>query len=448
MSLKPLSRRTLLRGAKDIAIALPFLEAMLPRRATAAPTPKRFVFFFFANGVNPESWFLTGTPPAIGTLPPTLQPLTPLQSKLVLLSGVNMQTGQENRGNGHSVGITNLLVARKFIVDTMDNQAQFGAHGWGAGISIDQEIASRVGSGTPYPSLQFGVQSLKTYASNAYSYISYSGPGKPIPCEDSPQKMFTKLFSNIGAAAGDLQTRVDKRKSVLDYVTEDFRQVSSKVSASDRTKLDAHLTALRDIETRLTFTGQPGPSCARPNPTYPRDYSANVAFPATGKLQMDLLAMAFACDLTRVATLQWSTGQSGTTHHAVGATRAHHSYSHGTDVESVTMLQKIQTWYMTQLAYLGTSMAALKDSNGGTVLDSSVILAGSEVGVGQTHTHLNMPWVLLGSCGGAIKTNRWLAYNNVTHNDLYVSMMNAMGIPATSFGDPKYSRGPLPGLVG
>ncbi len=444
VTLARLPRRTVLRGAGGIAISLPFLEAMLPRMASAAPAVKRFVFFYFSNGVNPTVWHPTAAPGPIGTLPETLSPLEPLKDKLVILSGVNMQSARENPGNGHNVGMTNILTGRKFLFET---NTEFGAKGWGAGITIDQEIASRIGAGTPYGSLQFGVQTLRSYGANAYSYISYSGPSKPIPCEDSPQKMFTKLFTTIGSGSGDAQARLDKRKSVLDFVAEDFRQVNAKVGAGDKAKLDAHLTALRDIESRLSFVGQAGPACTKPVLTFPRDHNTSSAFPAVGKLQMDMLAMAFACDLTRVATLQWSSGQSGTTHSWAGVNEAHHGLSHKTDAASVILLQKVQQWYMTQLAYLGGAMA-LKDSNGASVLDNSVVLASSEIGVGPTHTFLNMPYVMLGGAGGAIKTNRFLKYTNATHNDLFVSIMNAMGIPATSFGDPKYSRGPLAGLVG
>ncbi len=445
MNRAPLSRRTVLRGSGSVAVALPFLEAMLPRMATAAPAPKRFVYFFFPNGVNPSSWFPAGASSGLGTLPETLSPLAPLQSKLVVLAGVNMQSARENPGNAHGVGMTNLLTGRKFI---FEENTRFGAEGWGAGITIDQEIASRIGVGSRYASLQFGVQTLRVYGgAPVYAYTSYSGPSKPMPCEDNPQRMFTKLFTTIDSGSGDAQARLDRRKSVLDFIGEDFRQVNTRVGAGDRSKLDAHLTALRDIESRLSFVGKAGPACTKPIQTYPRDHNTNSAFPAVGKLQMDMLAMAFACELTQVATLQWSSGASGTTHTWAGANEPHHSLSHKTDAASVAQLQRIQQWYMTQLAYLGQALA-IKDSNGVSVLDNSVVLAGSEVGVGPTHTYLNMPYVLLGGAGGAIKTNRFIKYSNATHNDLFVSIMNATGIPATSFGDPKYSMGPLPGLAG
>jgi hypothetical protein len=440
----PLSRRTILRGAGGAAVALPFLEAMEPRRAAAAPV-KRFVFFFFSNGISRDTWAPTGTDTSF-TLPFGLEPLKPLQSKLVVFQGVNMETARKNPGNGHNVGMTNLLTARRFL---KEKDTQFGAIGWGADATIDQVIAGKVGQSTKFASLQFGVQTFKSYGANAYSYISYAGPQKPVPNEDDPVKMWNRIFSGVGATPASQEERLAKRKSVLDYVSEDFRQLNTRLGGADRAKLESHLNAVREIERRLTFTAQAGPACKRPTVTNPAGgINTNGNYPAIGKLQMDLLTMALACDLTRVATLQWSSGQSGTQHPWAMMPSGHHGVSHLTDEGSIAQLKRVQNWYMQQLYYLAKSMDDIKEAGGTSILDSTALLSCSEVAVGNTHTFLDMPFVLLGSCGGAIKTNRYLRYTNAAHNDLYVSMMNAMGIAATSFGETGFGRGPLPGVVG
>jgi hypothetical protein len=439
----PIGRRAVLRGAGGAAIALPLLEVMRTRPAHAAPT-KRFAFFFFSNGVCRDTWTPTGTESAF-TLPFALEPLKPLQTKLVVFQGVNMESARKNPGNGHNVGMTNLLTARKFL---KEKDTDFGAVGWGADATIDQVIAARVGAATKFASLQFGVQTFKDYGANAYSFISYAGPQKPVPNENDPVKMFNRIFTGVGASPASQEERIAKRKSVLDFVSEDFKQLSGRLGGADKAKVDSHLAAVREIERRLGVTGTVGPACKRPMVTNPAaGVNSNSAYPAIGKLQMDLLAMAFACDLTRVATFQWSSGQSSTQHSWAGVSGSHHPVSHLTDDGSIMSLKTIQRWYMEQLAYLGK---ALDDAKEGTtsILDSTALLAGSEVAVGNTHTFVDMPFLLLGGCGGAIKTNRFLRFTNAAHGDLYVSMQNAMGITASSFGEPGIGKGPLAGVVG
>lgn len=438
----PLHRRTLLRGAAGAAIALPLLEAMGSRRAHAAG-PKRFAFFYFSNGTSKEAWTTTGSDTNF-VLPVALEPLKPLQKKMLVYQGINMETARKNPGNGHNVGITNLLTARKFL---KEKDTEFGAVGWGADATIDQVIAAKIGTATKFPSLQFGVQSFRFYGANAYSNISYSGPQKTVPNEDDPVKMFNRIFAGVGAAPASQQERLDKRKSVLDFVGEDFKQVNARVGGSDRQKLDQHLSAIREIERRLSVTTQVSAACKRPTVANPMGgVNSNVNFPVVGKLQMDLLTMAFTCDLTRVATLQWGSAQSGNSFNWLTSTMSHHPLSHLTDADSVAQLIRIQTWFMEQLAYLGGALDAVAEP-GGSVLDSAAVLSCSEVAIGNTHSFVDMPFVQLGGCGGAIKTGRLVKYTNAPHNDLYTSIMNAMGIAATGFGDPMFSRGPLSGLV-
>lgn len=161
--------------------------------------------------------------------------------------------------------------------------------------------------------------------------------------------------------------------------------------------------------------------------------------------------MALACDLTRVATLQWERSVGDVRFTWLGADRGHHSLSHDPDsmADSVEMLTKINTWYAEQLAYLMTRMASIKEGTG-TMLDNTVIFWCNELSRGNAHSHPDMPFLLAGGVGGALKTGRFLRYGStatVPHNNLLVSLMNTMGLPDQTFGDPKYCTGPLVGLV-
>lgn len=434
-----------MRGAAGTAIALPLLDAMVPRRAIAAPT-KRFAFMYFSNGVMQDTWFPTGTETSF-TLPSSLEPLKPLQSKLVVLKGIDLSPStRKSSGVGHKRGINCLLTARP-------NLNEFGN-----GISIDQAIAEGIGKGSPVASIQAGVMSNKKYTGTGHTYISYSGPQKPLPNEDNPQELFKRVFSTVrypdGNAApttpGALDDRSVKRKSVLDFVSEDLRQLTPRVSASDRSRLEAHLTSLRDIERRLSIVTQVGASCKKLTVTNPSSgFNAFPDYPVIGKLQMDIIAMAFICEVSRVATLMWSTSQSDVQFSFIQVPSYHHIMSHNSDETSLGHLRKINNWYVQQLYYLAKTLDDVKEPTGGSILDNSVLLSGSEVAVGQTHSFQSIPFLLMGGANCGIKGNRFLTYPNAAHNDLFTSILAAMGLPsATPFGEPGLGKGPLPGLVG
>ncbi len=430
-----LSRRSLLRGAGGVTVGLPWLEAMEPRRANAAARTRRLVFFFFSNGVITSKWNPTGSDTSF-TLSPILSPFEPLKRKLVVLQGINQQAAIDSRpGTTHSRGMACGLVARRWTGD-----------GWGSGISIDQHVGSRIGSSNRFPSLQYGVYTQGYAPGSNFGYISYAGPNKPIPSEDSPSKMFQRVFSAGGASAGvSPQTYIDRRKSILDFTLESYRRLGGRLGAADKDRLTEHLERIREIERGLLQVGATATAGCRK----PGDPPAGANFTAAiGKSQMDQIVSAFACDFTRVATLQWSTGQSGVVPPGVSSPHPNfHRVSHQTDPVSVAALVDGETWYMQQLAYLAGAMDAIPDGPGATMLDNTAIVTISEQSVGWNHSFVDMPFVIVGGCGGSIRTGRYLSQLNRAHNDVWLSLMNAMGIAETTFGDPAYVRGPIPGLL-
>ncbi len=421
-----MSRRTMLRGAGGVSIALPWLAAMAPRLASAATAPKRFAAVFFSNGVVTSQWNPTGTETAF-TLSPVLAPLKDLQSKIVVLQGVSMGTASAQGGNGHAAGMNNLLTARK------------GA----SGPSIDQAIANKVGTTTRFPSLQLGVLAN---GGGVYSNVSFAGAGKSLSAEDDPRKVFARVFTDVAADPAMQLTNLDRKRSILDFVKADFQQLSPRLGASDRAKLDQHLSGVREIERRLMLGGFSAGGGKKPAAPPATVSLANDNFPMLSGLMMDMMVGAFATDQTRVATLQYSQGQSPMNHSKwLGPMPSgHHGISHSGDNAS---LAKIETWYMQQFADLGKRLQAVTEGNG-SLLDNTTVLIATEVSVGQTHSFSNMPYVLMGGCGGAIKTGRYLSGLSRNHNDLFVSLQNAMGVADSTFGDPSFCKGPLPGLVG
>ncbi|WP_224371030.1 DUF1552 domain-containing protein [Hyalangium versicolor] len=442
---RPLSRRTLLRGLAGVGIALPFLEAMEARAATTPAAPKRFVFVFSANGTIPPTWTPSGTETSF-TLGRILAPLNDYKSKLLILDNLNMESAGHGPGDAHQKGMGQLLTGTELQTGDMFPGGDSGSAGWGGGISVDQEIARNVGQNDRFPSLLFGVQ---TGGASIWSRMSYSEPGTPLPPEDNPRGMFDRIFASFNTDAQQLAELRVRRQSVLDSTKDDFLRLKARLGGTDLQKVDAHLEAIRDIERRLDLEATaPGALCAKPPQPASMDYMKNENYPAVGKLQMDLLAMALTCNLTKVATLQWSTSVSQVAHPWAGVTDRHHDLSHFGDSETAVQekLTLINTWYAQQFAYLLSKLNGIAEGDK-TLLDNTAVLWGNELGIGNSHTRDDIPFVLAGSCGGYFRTGRYLKYANAWHNDLLVSMLNAMGVPAAKFGNPAYCKGPLPNLT-
>jgi hypothetical protein len=184
-----------------------------------------------------------------------------------------------------------------------------------------------------------------------------------------------------------------------------------------------------------------------------------MSYPAIGKLQTDLLVMALACDLTRVATLQWSASTNNKPYPFLSYDAGdgagpqpivgdEHVMGHqpDTDVTAWNKLRVIRRWYMEQFAYLLGKLDEIPEGEG-TMLDNTVVVLASEIAQGNTHSHTDAPFLLAGSAGGYFQTGRYLTYDAQPHNNLLVSLLNAMGVPATTFGDPNYCTGALSGLT-
>ncbi|HVY26221.1 MAG TPA: DUF1552 domain-containing protein [Polyangiaceae bacterium] len=452
-------RRTLLRGAGGIAIGLPLLEIMAdPQRARAAgaTAPKRFVTFFSSAGTIHENWVPSGSETDF-KLSRILTPLEPHRSKVVVVDGLTNFLGTPPPGDDHMRGIGTMLTATELLKgETRSGAPGFEPCGLAGGISLDQFIAESIGKTTKLKSLELGVQTGNV--GDVTSYTSYAAANRPLPSENDPKAVYSRVFTDLPAAGGPQMAdqaatrRLAQRKSVLDSVIESYGALAPKLGATDKATLEAHQTAIRELEMRLTATPETSSTAACAKPMAPTiDAQKNDNFPMVGQLQMDLLVMALACDLTRVATLQWEAAYSDVRFTWLGADRGHHTISHDGDNNSasVEMLTKINVWYAEQFAYFLQKLDAIKEGDG-TLLDSCVVFWGNELARGNVHSHWPMPFVLAGSGGGALKTGRFLTYPKgdptTSHTNLLVSMMNAVGVPGQTFGNPKYCTGPLNGL--
>ena len=454
-----LNRRTLLRGLGGLAVGLPALEAMSRATAAAAttPAPKRLVIFFTPNGTNannselvqPDFWpAQTGTSFTLG---PEVAPLEPLRKQLLMVSGVNGESMAQNVkdafGDLHSIGLSQMLTGVPYVLDPASALPGSLPGGYAGGISLDQYIAKKLGSATKFPSLELGVVNATDIGVRPFSRMIYSGPNQPVPAEQDPTAVYKRIFSD-GTQGGTtmVERTLAEQKSALDFVQDDYARLTPQLGTSDRQKLEAHLTAIRELELRLNPATVAAPaSCSSvPTVTNVGDPLDKANFAATGKLHMDLLTLALKCDVTRIASLQWSFARSTVVHAWAGATQGHHDMSHfGASAE----LTSVNAWYAKQLLYLGQALAGVTDVDGQTLLDNTLIYWCSEVAWAYTHSFLNLRAVFLGGGGGALKTGQHIDVGGQPHQKLLVTLLNAMGVMDTTFGDAAYGSGPLPGML-
>ncbi len=434
------SRRALLRSLGAGAAVAPFLP-LLNSHAAPGDFEPRLLLLFSANGTIHENWVPTGTTDDF-ELSPILAPLAPYKDQLIVVDGLT-KTGS-GPGDSHQRGIGMLWSGNELLSGTQfptgDNNSSCG---WGGGITIDQAIANDVGTETAYKSLEFGV---RTGGADVLARQSYAGSNQPIAPEDNPALMFERLFGGLDVDDSALLKRKAERKSVIDVVRGDLDRLRGKYSADDQLKVEAHLEAIRAIEVRNELAV---PTCEVPQLDLAFDPQATENYPEVSRRQIDLLVMAFACELTRVASLQWSRAASNLRLPWTGVEDAHHELSHrgDSDQSMIDKITTINTWYAGEVAYLLERLASVPEGDG-TMLDNTIVVWGNELARGNSHGGDPIPFVIAGGGAGVMQPGRFLRYDNASHHRLLVSLAHAMGVDSIqSFGNTDPSTGPLSGLL-
>jgi hypothetical protein len=454
---KPISRRTLLRGA-GAAMSLPWLESM----ASAAPTtggqlsepPLRMAFMFMPNGVRPDHW----TPAGDGEdyeFTPHLKPLESLKSEFLLLE--NLWHKNTVGRNGHWPKVPAWL-SGGYVERTTGNDLDSG------GTSIDQLAAQHIGSNTPLPTFELGIDAPRTgidnigggFARMYGSFITWRDPHTPVPKEIIPQLAFDRLFRNVRTP---VVSSVDPKHpallaslqrddtSVLDLVADEAKSVQRQGSAADRARLDEYFESVRSVERRLEAALRPQKRwinqgkfpLERPAPGLPETHAEHV------RLMLDILILSFWTDSTRIATFMFGDAQSSQDYSFLaGVKGSWHSISHHRNIETQRdQYEKIINWNVAQLAYFLNRVRSL-DEGGTSLLDNSMILFGASLKDGNRHDPENLPLILAGRGKGALRPGRRLrAAPKTPLCNLHLAMLHSMGIMEKSFGD---STGPLEGL--
>ena len=436
-----ISRRTMLRGM-GAAMALPFLEAMAPRKALAsvAKPPVRMACLYFPNGVWQEAWIPKETGAGFA-LPYSLEPLQPFQQKLNILSGLDKANSRQ--GDGHYAKTANFLTGEP-VTKTTGKDISAG------GISMDQLAASQLGHLTPLPSLELGIDPvISGIDSNVGftrlygSYISWRNATTPVAKEINPRFVYERLFGEKDeqGKAKKRQRRKEDFQSLLDLALDDANSLRGRLGRDDQVKLDEYLDSVRAVEKRIEFALKPDPRAWKPEtepalPGAPAEKAPD-DFKEHIKLMLDLMVLGFQTDSTRVLSFMFANDVSGRNFSFLpGVSGGHHDMSHHEGKEEkIKQYQEITRWHSEQLAYLLGQMQAIPEGEG-TLLDNSMILFGSSISDGNKHDPNNLPIILAGSGGGRLRTGQHIASPKETPLcNLYATMLDAMGCEVESFGD-------------
>ena len=441
--MKAISRRMFLRGAGGLTVGLPLLTSLLPRKAeaqAAAQPIKRFITYFNPNGVIPATWYPTaGADERSFTIAAAHQPLAPFRDKLIWTSGIDMKSSKAGPGERHQTGMGTLLTGRPLLAGNFVG-GDGSLAGWGSGISVDQRMVQSIGRSTTIPSLQLGVRASGAEVRHRLSYLDTA---MPLPPENDPRAAFDRLFGETGTAPEEVQRLRRQRKSVLDAVLDQFGALDRKLGTDDKRKVDAHLSLVRDLEQRIVVNG---PTCTPPAEPAQLPVDSETTMPTIMRLQMDILAVALSCDLTRVASVQCSNAENHIAMPWIDSRGDGHSLSHAgpSSPAEAAELTKRDTWYAGELAYLLGRLDSVMES-GRSVLDNSIVFWGNELSVGATHSHIDMPFLIAGGAG-YFRMGRYLRYDHASHVNMLLSFLHAMDIDDQTFGDPEFCEGPLSGL--
>ncbi len=439
------SRRTFLRGL-GVCLALPTLESLIPKvraastgaqglASTTTGMPLRMGFVAFANGSNYKRWVPIGEGRDF-ELNEGFAAMKELKDKFQIITNLAHDTAN-NWGDGPG--------------DHARSGASFltGCHAWKTlgsklqlGVSVDQIAARQVGHLTRIDSLQLGVEGERLYGSCdtgypcAYQYnISWASESLPLAPEPNPRAVFEMLFgSGVGEEReANLLKRLERRKSVLDFVLEDVRDMNRKLGRNDRQKVDEYLAGVRKIEQQIEKAERfKMPDAQSKTPAgIPEDHEQHV------DLMYDLMAVAFQTDSTRVVSYSVAPEGSNRPFVNLGIPEGHHFLTHHAgNEEKIQKVVKIERWYMERFARFLKTLDSMKDADGTSVLDNSMIVYGCGLGDGNKHNHDQLPVILAGKGGGTVNPGQHLKLPQSTPmTNLYVAMLERMKVQASRVGD-------------
>ena len=426
-----INRRALL-AAGSAAALFPWTKA------NALPAPqKKLLLFFTPHGTVWPQWRTTG--PETGfTFSPILTPLSAHRSKLAIVDGISLPWGtghyiphtftMPSLWTGSPIDMSSTLFTRT------DHMTSFG---WGTGVSVDQAIAAQLNPTTVFKTLELGTYCGGLHPANR---MIYSAPGTVKSPLDDPQRAFDTVFGTPDPDAVAAAKKLERRRSVLDTVLADMGSRKATMTPADIARLDAHATSVRELERRLAAEV---PMCTRP------DAPTNITSQTAMDRQFDLVAAAFGCGLTNIASLQLRIADNdGSLYPWVGMDMGgHHTHTHDSGADSQALLAKVYTWYAERFAYLLTKLATTPDPAGGMVLDNTLVIWGSELGRGYDHDIDNVPFIFAGGANTGLRGGRSIKVTDTTNHRALITAFHHMGLNTVqTYGSLDRGSGPVSGL--
>jgi hypothetical protein len=456
ISNRHMSRRTILRGM-GAAVALPFLEAMVPARsvfaqgaaatnARGAGKKLRFVALEMVHGsagstqigIAKHLW----APAAVGNRfdlsPSVLSPLEPFRNDLTIVSHTDVRNAEAF--TAPEIGGDHFRSSAVFLTQSHCKQTQ--GSDLHAGISLDQIFAAKYGQETPIPSMQLCIENVDQSGGCSYGYscaytdsISWASASQPLPMIRDPRVVFDQLFG-VGATPAERKERRAEDRSILDWLGTSVNRLKKDLGAADRARLDDYLQDVREIERRIqkveayNTSGEPRELPGAPVGV-PDSFTEHV------KLMFDLQALAFASDLTRVFAFKLGRDASNRVYPESGFKGAFHSASHHQEKEDrILDFAKINRYHVGLVPYLLEKLKNTPDGDGGSVLDNTVVLYGSPMGDSNVHNHKRVPMFLAGHAGGALKGNMHVkAADGTPLANAMLTVAHTLGLDMPSFGD-------------
>jgi hypothetical protein len=428
---KALPRRTFLRGM-GTSLALPLLDAMVPALTALAATPaspvRRLGFVYMPMGSHIDQW----TPPGEGKLTelsPTLRSLEPVKEHLTVVTNLELKNAYP--GTHATSNAAFLSAAKAKWTESTDYEL---------GITVDQIAARQVGQETRLPSLELAMDLLNTvgqcdngYACVYQNNLSWSSPTTPLPYEAHPRVVFERLFGE-GGSSEERRAALQRRASLLDWVSEDISRLKNKLGPGDRTRVNQYLDTVREVERRI----QKAEAEVADNrlPDLDRPVGVPAAYADHAKLMFDLQALALQGDVTRIITFQLARETSNRTYPEVGVSEPHHPLTHnGGNPEKLAKVAQINAFHVSLFAYFLEKLQAIREGNG-TLLDHTVYLYGSGMGNPNVHDHVNLPILVAGGAGGRHKGGRHVRYAEPTPlANLHLTLLDMAGVHLDSFAD-------------